>query len=376
MATVYQPKDKARLYIRYQAGAVWKSKATPFVAGQEQAALAMAVALEQQYPTQGKSLTVKEWSAAWLDERSGLVRDYKNDRQRINKYVLPVVGDMHLRDVKALHVLQVIESLKKADKAPRTIRNVYSVLKAMWRDAVIKGVVESDPCIMTKRQLGGVEDKELGWRQGAVFTLEEFKLLTTSDKLPIMRRTIYACLGYGMLRAGELCGLRWGQVDLTIKPLGRLTILASHKGSTKTGKERYMPIHKDLARYLTAWQDTQWFAHYERKPADSDLVFQKVNKEAAKTYGIMLTNKWLWKHLDRDLETLGLRHRRVHDFRRTGISLTREAGARADILARGTHSTPKTIMELYTSVEWKMLCDEVSKLGTDKIMQSLPPHLR
>ena len=64
----------------------------------------------------------------------------------------------------------------------------------------------------------------------------------------------------------------------------------------------------------------------------------------------------------RDLRTLGIEHRRVHDLRRTFISLAREDGADKDILRRGTHQPPKDVMELYTTVEWRKLCEEVAKL--------------
>jgi hypothetical protein len=60
--------------------------------------------------------------------------------------------------------------------------------------------------------------------------------------------------------------------------------------------------------------------------------------------------------------TLGIEHRRVHDLRRTFISLAREDGADKDILRRGTHQPPKDVMELYTTVEWRKLCEEVAKL--------------
>jgi len=59
----------------------------------------------------------------------------------------------------------------------------------------------------------------------------------------------------------------------------------------------------------------------------------------------------------RDLRTLGIEHRRVHDLRRTFISLAREDGADKDILRRGTHQPPKDVMELYTTVEWRKLCE-------------------
>jgi hypothetical protein len=70
------------------------------------------------------------------------------------------------------------------------------------------------------------------------------------------------------------------------------------------------------------------------------------------------------KRLIEDFAALGLRHRRGHDLRRTMISLARSDGARKDLLEVCTH-TPgrgKTAIDVYTTFEWKALCEEVRKL--------------
>jgi len=53
----------------------------------------------------------------------------------------------------------------------------------------------------------------------------------------------------------------------------------------------------------------------------------------------------------------------VHDMRRTFISLARAAGVEKDLLRRATRGIRgRDVMELYTSVEWELLCSELSKL--------------
>jgi hypothetical protein len=58
------------------------------------------------------------------------------------------------------------------------------------------------------------------------------------------------------------------------------------------------------------------------------------------------------------------RHRRGHDLRRTMVSLTREDGARKDILELCTHNPRKTgsSIDVYTTFPWEALCGEVAKL--------------
>ena len=59
---------------------------------------------------------------------------------------------------------------------------------------------------------------------------------------------------------------------------------------------------------------------------------------------------------------LGLRGRRVHDTRRTFISLALADGADRDKLAWVTHGPKGDIVSLYTTLPWESLCTEVAKL--------------
>ena len=65
-----------------------------------------------------------------------------------------------------------------------------------------------------------------------------------------------------------------------------------------------------------------------------------------------------------DRGALGLRHRRVHDLRRTFITLCRDDGADKAILHLCTHGAPEwqDVMELYTSFGWETLCRQVGAL--------------
>jgi hypothetical protein len=71
-----------------------------------------------------------------------------------------------------------------------------------------------------------------------------------------------------------------------------------------------------------------------------------------------------FKRFREDLEVLSFRHRRGHDLRRTMISLSREDGARKDILELCTHNPRKTgsSIDVYTTFPWDALCGEVARL--------------
>ena len=145
---------------------------------------------------------------------------------------------------------------------------------------------------------------------------------------------------------------------------------------TKTGVERAVPVHKDLATILAAWVRSGWEATYGRPPRPADLVVptpprerhslvcQDGKRRGAKyaEAGIVRNKKFVRTWFLKDLALLGLRHRRLHDFRRSLISHARGDGANRELIERISHKGAKDVLDLYTTFEWRALCDEVTKL--------------
>lgn len=311
-------------------------------------------------------VTVRAWTKRWLESRTGA--DVINDETRLRLHVLPIIGELDLEEVRPRHIIDVVNRLK-IDHASRTVRNVYSVTKALFRDAALSDLlpVAANPCVLGSRQLGKVRDRVPGWRAGAQFTRDELSLLLFSEGIPQPRRVLYALLGVACLRAGEAAGLRWGSVDLGFETLGRLAVTTSYdNGRTKTDTARYMPVHPSIKPLLNEWKLGGWARAFGRTPEPTDLVVptppEPRRKGRIREVGSMLDDGWIWKRAQKDCAALRIPKRRVHDLRRTGITLYVADGADSNLLKRGTHAPPRAVMDLYTSVEWATLCREVAKL--------------
>jgi len=202
----------------------------------------------------------------------------------------------------------------------------------------------------------------------AKFEREEFEWLISDTRIPWDRRVAYALLGLGMLRHGEAAGLRWGNYHqpngTDIKPLGRLIIATSYDtGRTKTRVERWMPVHPVLAAMLAEWRLAGWTREFGRAPGAEDLIVphtKPTNRGPRVEFGGMRSDHDTYKRLRIDCDAVGLRHRRVHDLRRTGITLAREDGADKDVLCFCTHGGPEDIMDVYTSLGWSKLCAQIA----------------
>ena len=282
-------------------------------------------------------------------------------------HILPVIGGKALAEVQPKDINDVVQGMRSAGRAPRTVRNAYSDLSAMFRDAAVSGLIDvrDNPCILRSSHLGAVEDAKPGWRDGAVLSRMELRLLLTDPRIPSDRRVTYGLLGLAALRAGEMVALRWGDIR-TGKPLNRIMVTKSHHNDrTKTRAERRMPIHPALQSILEAWA-VEWPKEFGRPFTDDDLVVPVTvsrSKGPRSEVGEMRGLNYLYKRWVGDLRKFDLRHRRIHDLRRTFISLARGDGAIWDILKWGTHAPPSGVGNLYTTFEWKALCVEVLKLN-------------
>jgi hypothetical protein len=69
-----------------------------------------------------------------------------------------------------------------------------------------------------------------------------------------------------------------------------------------------------------------------------------------------------YKKLRHDLERLGFRARRLHDAKRTVVSLLTEDGARDPILTYIAWGPRKNVRDLYVTLPWEAFCGEMLKL--------------
>ncbi len=371
-----------KLYAKTKAtDGTWKQLATGFSVGDEAKARRWLDALERRVEaaraagaTEGP-LTVAAYAPGWIEDRRRLELDWKNDEQRLRTHVLPALGAMRLDEVRASHVADLFKRIRIAGKiGQRTVYNVYSVVSALFRDAVIAGLIEQTPCILTKYQLGPLSDKDPAQRGEAVFTRAEVEKLIADPRIPADRQVVYALGALAGLRHGEIAGLRWHHYDPAKDPLGQLTIATSYdKGRTKTGVLRRVPVHPVLAAMLAEWQLAGWARMIGQAPAADDLVVPLERDEPKKRArpnpraGGMRNKNDSRKRLVGDLAELGLRHRRGHDLRATFVTLAEDDGGDPNVIERLTH-TPKgrSAYMGYSRTQWATFCREVAKLQVSR----------
>ena len=316
-------------------------------------------------------LTLALYADRWIADRRKRGLSCAQDNEGRLAHVLPMLGGLRLDEVRPRHVRNLARALAAmvgpADDqlAPRTVHHIYGTLHTLFEDAVADELVDANPCALKRGELPKKVDKDPTWRSGAIFTREEVELLISDQRIPLDRRVINSILLIGGLRFGELAAIRWRNYDAGILPLGKLVVAHSYdfkrkkKKSVKSLVPRDVPVHPTLAAVLEAWRSGGWESMVGRAPTADDLIVPPRPEWTDEPFRNV--NRAL-RRFHEDLAHLGLRRRRQHDLRRTFITIARSDGARKDFLEHITHGPRGDIMDLYTTVPWDVLCEEVAQL--------------
>lgn len=378
MSSIYARRK--RLWCRVKDGQHWLSRKTPYNVGEEAKAQRYAEAAQRRIDERGSPtgpMTVRRYAGEWIPKRRDADLDWKNDRGRLENHILPVLGHLLVRDVRAPHIADLVHKLRFTTKlSQRTVYNVYSVVSALFRDAAIEGAIEQTPCILTKRQLGPLVDSDPEWRAGSLFTRDEAETLISDQRIPADRQIVY---GFGLLagmRPGESAAVRWRNYDPDREPLGRLLVAYSYntrKGrakGTKTDAVRSVPVHPTLAAMLAEWKLSGWAAMMGRVPEPDDLIVPlppaAAERRRSRTGEAFRGHDYSgrrWR--DEDLPALGWRYREPYATKSTFITLAIEDGANPDVIRdRVTHSKARrSAFDGYDrGPHWIETCREVAKL--------------
>jgi len=355
-----------RLYLAwYDASGARRLTAAGLSVGQEAEAEKRLAALQARAEREravsgGGPVTVASWADEWIKAREERgIASAKDDRQRLRLYIKPALGRVALRELDDRQVEAFVRALEKRKSrmggtlSPRTVLHIYATLRQMMKAAVKAKLIAASPCTLEEGELPELDDKDPEWRDGARFTREELEILISHPDIPESRRLGYAMMGLGGMRWCEVAALRWRHYDTSLEPLGRLSVLVSFSdrrgsiGRTKTRGTRLVPVHPVLASMLAAWR-------LPRQPDAEDLIIPGTKRETRRT-------SLAYRDLQRDLVTLGLRPRRLHDLRSTMISIAQDDGAPREVVRQITHTRDKRdVLEGYTKRQWATLCNAVS----------------
>jgi integrase len=326
--------------------------------------------LDRAAESPGAVLTLRTYAERWLRDRETRgMRSVDNYRSNLRNHVYPTLGDRPLTEIGTRHVRELVHALPSrqgrfGNLAPRTVRHVYDALKSVLEAAHADELITTTPWVILRTDLPRQKDKREDWREGALYTREECEALITDERIPEDRRTLYCLLWLAGLRFGEASALRWSDYD---REAGRLTVARSYStargevGPTKTGTTRLVPVHPALGSVLAMWQASRRWGTSARSPAQGGGSFPSPASDliVPAESGTHRRADRAWQLLKDDLRALGFPHRRLHDLRRTFVTMARSAGAQTDLVRWIVHGPTTRVIDLYTSTPWPALVSVV-----------------
>lgn len=288
-------------------------------------------------PYEGK---LSDWTNYWLETfvrpkvKSSTYASYKN---KMDVHVLSSIGSIKLQKLKQSDVDSLLKEMDQTLKAS-SIRSIFSVLKNCLGKAIALNLLVENPC--TGLELPKTRRKTVQ----ALSIKDQDKLvkeINTNQKF----FSIMLALQTG-LRIGEICGLKWEDIDFENNTLGVnrtvLRIQTEDKAGRKTeivevtpksdNSQRKIPITKSLKKNLLELQ----------KVSSSDYVISNKHKSLEPrtiAYRFQIIRK-----------KIGLEKFSFHSLRHTFATRCLEAGGNiATISSLLGHSSTKMTLDCYTN---------------------------
>ncbi len=227
----------------------------------------------------------------------------------LKKWIIPEFGDRSVHDITVESVQSFIAKLRGVLGAgsEKTVWNIVTTLRDVWGTARSWGYVQDD--VFSRIQLRKPRPE-----QSRFFTLDEVRRIIAYAEEPF--RTLYHMAAETGMRAGELCALRWEDVDLESGiVVARRSVWHGKFTDTKNGRERRFAISAHLSGALKALRESE--------EGGSGLIFH------TSSGGPFSGDDVVKKNLGPLLERLGIPHGGMHAFRHFNGSAMLSLGAPA-----------------------------------------------
>lgn len=304
------------------------------------------------------------WSMYWMNSyKRNRIKDstYQSYNRMLNNHILPCMKQMKLKDVTSKIIQDVIQKMEVNNCAPTTIRNVYHLLNAIFKDALFYHAVPYNPCVR-------VSLPKMITQQQRVLTRREQAIL---EHYCIPRYPeILFCLWTGV-RLGELCALTWAQIDFVeglIQIEHTLQRIQKEKNTQiiitvpKTiSSRRQIPMVKPLVKILHELKQ-------HRKPSLNDYVFQSAHHKYSDPRTIQ-------KKFQRIAAKLELANVHIHTLRHTFATRCIESGIDFKTLSSIMgHSSAKITMDVYVHTTVHQKKASIRKLETTLYENDINRH--
>lgn len=326
---------------------------------------------DDNYYIENKNITLEEWLKEWMRVYK---RPYVSPRTyqgyvEKSKTILEHLGNMQLQKIELYHLQKFISDLQIEGKSPKSLRHYYSILKMCFDDAIMCRHISLNPTRNLK--LPSMRRKEL-----SIMTKEE-QLVFESFMKKYRMGPAYIVLANTGLRAGELSGLTWKDVDFENKALyvrrGMQKITTYDDDFNKLKRERkvtdvktensyrIVPMLDKVVRILKEYKqkiqaEQEELAELGEEIKDDDFIFKtKCNHP--------ITSEYLRKTCQEICKSNNFRKVGIHELRHTFATRSIEAGIDLRVLQEILgHASYSTTADIYVHILGQVKLSQMNRL--------------
>ena len=267
-------------------------------------------------------------------------------RSQIGRHLVTMFGSVQMGELTTERFQSALSSMASTH-SPKTIRNLRATLQIVWRSARAWGYVQHNA-------VEGLRVPRRSRTERFFFSLEEVRRILSAAKEP--QHTMYWLAAETGMRAGELAGLRWADVDLELLTVRVMQSVWHGKvQDPKTANAvRMFALSPQLVSHLRTFKDS-W------RPNTDGLLFATRNGTPV---DMNLLVKRKLHPLLKELAILVPKGTGLHAFRHTNSSLMDRLSAPLKVRQeRLGHSDPRLTLGVYTHVASEDDVRVASKLG-------------
>ena len=296
----------------------------------------------------GRFAKLKEFAEIWEDQvlvgcKPSAVRSAKS---HLNVHILPHFGKSPLDEIGVQAQQAFVTKLARVNLSRKMVRNVVSTLASILQTAKTWGYVCQT--VDYKSLVFPFEEVAV---EARFFTPEQIGKIIAVAREPY--KTMFVVLALTGIRAGEMLGLKWEDVDLERNLLHiRRSAWYGRIQTTKTKtSESVLPIAHPLAETLRPYRE-QW------KPNPDGFLFVTRNRRPPSSNKVV--EYGLWPVLD----LLSIPRCGLHAFRHSHASLLLHTGATPKIVQEQLrHADPRVTLGVYGHVLGDAQREAVEKLA-------------
>lgn len=314
--------------------------------------------LEQNEYVPSQDLTFEQWLKEWLEAepKQKAPGTYELYKRTAEKHVIPTLGRIKLQRIRTTHLRQYFN--EKGSLAMSTLQQHYIIIHSALEAAVHEGLVREN---IAKKMMGKPRVDKTESPEDVLMNCWEAEeaqrfLAAAQEAGPQWAAFFTLALDSGM-RRGELCGLKWQDVDwsdgaITVQRSLRIASRAPEFGPVKNRRPRRILVAPETMALLRAHRKHQAEVRLACGPAyhDHGLVFAKEpSKQREDTVGCPLqANNLGQREYRRIINAAGVRSIKFHGLRHTCATLLLKARVPVHyVAARLGHKDVGTTLRIY-----------------------------